>query len=137
LAPRAIDRLESDVENGVHAAKELGMSTSSLYMERVRLEDGYHEDDLPFIEHALTQLFTQLERFDPSMVHIGLRVKDRGQPGMHTSVEVCISGLPTVIGVSNLGDTKAALNDAEAKVVSQLREAADRHHVRRPRQTRH
>ena len=65
MAPRAIDRLESDVENGVHAAKELGMSTSSLYMERVRLEDGYHEDDLPFIEHALTQLFTQLERFDP------------------------------------------------------------------------
>jgi hypothetical protein len=113
------------------------MSTSSLYMERVRLEDGYHEDDLPFIEHALSQLFTQLERFDPSMVHIGLRVKDRGQPGMHTSVEVCISGLPTVIGASNLGDTKAALNDAEAKVVSQLREAADRHHDRRPRQTRH
>ena len=52
------------------------------------------------------------------MVHIGLRVKDRGQPGMHTSVEVCISGLPTVIGVSDLTDAKAALNDAETKVVS-------------------
>jgi hypothetical protein len=126
-----------DVDTGAHAAKELAMSTSSLFMDRVRLEDGYHEDDLPFIEHALTQLFSQLERFDPSMVHIGLRVKDRGQPGMHTSVEVCISGLPTVIGVSNLTDTKAALNDAETKVVSQLREAADRHHDRRPRQPRH
>src|SRR6478609_5281937 len=103
MATNVLDRIESDVENGVHAAKELGMSTSSLYMERFR----------------------------PSMVHIGLRVKDRGRPGMHTSVEVRISGLPTVIGVSNLADTKAALNDAEAKVVSQLREAADRHHDRR------
>ena len=56
------------------------MSTSSLFMERVRLEDGYHEDDLPFIERTLTQLFHHLERFDPSMVYIGLRVKDRGNP---------------------------------------------------------
>jgi hypothetical protein len=125
-----------DVDNHVQAAKELAMGTSSLFMDQVRLEDGYHEDDLPFIEHALTQLFTQLERFDPSMVQIGLRVKDRGRPGMHTSVEVCVSGLPTVVGVSNLTDTKAALNDAESKVVSQLREAADRHHDRRPRQQR-
>jgi len=117
------------------------MSTASVFLDRVRLEDGYHEDDLPFIQHSLTQLFTQLERFDPSMVHIGLRVKDRGRPGMHTSVEVCVSGLPTVIGVSHLADTRAALEDAEAKVVSQLREAADRHHDRhhdrRPRQPRH
>jgi len=37
-----------------------------------------------------------------------------------------------VIGISELADTKAALNDAEAKVVTQLREAADRHH-RHPR----
>jgi hypothetical protein len=131
-----LDRIEVDVDTGAHAAKELGMSTSSLFMDRVRLEDGYHEDDLPFIEHALTQLFSQLERFDPSMVHIGLRVKDRGQPGTHTSVEVCVSGLPTVIGVSDLTDTKAALRDAESKVVAQLREAADRQHDRRPRQPR-
>ncbi|GAA5018171.1 hypothetical protein GCM10023258_04820 [Terrabacter aeriphilus] len=113
------------------------MSTHPHLMERIRLEDGYNEDDLPFIEHALAQLFAQLERFDPSMVHIGLRVKDRGRPGMHTSVEVCVSGLPTVVGVSDLTDTKAALNDAEDKVVAQLREAADRHHDRRPRQARH
>ena len=65
------------------------------------------------------------------MVHIGLRVKDRGRPGMRTSVELCVSGLPTVVGVSELTDTKDALNDAESKVVSQLREAADRHHDRR------
>ena len=109
------------------------MSTPALFMERVRLEDGYHEDDLPFIERTLTQLFHQLQRFDPSMVHIGLRVKDRGQPGMRTSIEVCISGLPTVIGISELTDTKAALNEAEGKVVTQLREAADRHHDRHPR----
>src|SRR3954471_7293922 len=113
------------------------MSTTSLFMDRVSLEDGYHEDDLPFIEHTLTRLFHQLERFDPSMVHIGLRVKDRGQPGMHTSVEVCVSGLPTLVGVSHLTDTKAALAEAEAKVVSQLRQTADRHHHRRLRAARH
>jgi len=113
------------------------MSTTSAFMDRVRLEDGYHEDDLHFIEHSLSQLFTQLERFDPSKVHIGLRVKDRGRPGMHTSVEVHVDGLPTVVGVSSLTDTKAALNDAESKVVAQLREAADRHHDRRPRAPRH
>jgi hypothetical protein len=32
--------------------------------------------------------------------------------------------------MSELTDTKAALNDAEDKVISQLREAADRHHHR-------
>jgi hypothetical protein len=106
-------------------------------MERVRLEDGYHEDDLPFIERTLSQLFHQLERFDPSLVHIGLRVKDRGRPGMRTSIELCVSGLPTMVGVSELTDTKDALNDAESKVVAQLREAADRHHDRRVRHARH
>ena len=112
------------------------MSTTSLYMDRVRLEDGYHEDDLHFIEHSLSQLFSQLERFDPEHVHIGLRVKDRGRPGMHTSVEVQVDGLPTVVGVSSLTDTKAALDDAESRVVAQLREAADRHHDRRRRTSR-
>ncbi|TQM54648.1 hypothetical protein [Humibacillus xanthopallidus] len=106
------------------------MSTPALFMERVRLEDGYHEDDLPFIERTLTQLFHHLERFDPSKVYIGLRVKERGNPGMRTSIELCVSGLPTLIGMSELTDTKAALNDAEEKVISQLREAADRHHHR-------
>ena len=43
--------------------------------------------------------------------------KPSGQPGMHTSVEVCVSGLPTVVGVSNLTDTKAALNDAECALM--------------------
>jgi hypothetical protein len=107
------------------------MSTSSPFLNRVRLEDGYHEDDLPFIEQALSRLFRQLERFDPSHVHIGLRVKDRGQPGTHTSIEVCIGGLPTIIGVSDLPDTRSALLDAQDKVVSQLRAAADRQHDRR------
>ena len=106
------------------------MSTPALLMERVRLEDGYHEDDLPFIERTLTQLFHHLERFDPSKVYIGLRVKERGHPGMRTSIELCVSGLPTLIGVSELTDTKDALNEAESKVISQLREAADRHHHR-------
>ena len=112
------------------------MSTTSPYIDRVRLEDGYHEDDLPFIEHALSRLFKQLERFDPSHVHIGLRVKDRGRPGTHTSVEVCIGGLPTVIGVSELPDTRAALVDAGDKVVAQLRVAADRRHHHRARAAR-
>jgi hypothetical protein len=112
------------------------MSTPALFMERVRLEDGFHEDDLPFIERTLAQLFHQLERFDPSMVYIGLRVKERGKPGMRTSIELCVSGLPTLVGVSDLTDTKDALHDAEAKVVSQLRQAADRHHNHRARPSR-
>ena len=33
-------------------------------VERIRLEDGASQDDLPFIERTLTQLFTQLTRFD-------------------------------------------------------------------------
>jgi hypothetical protein len=119
-----------DADTGVHAAKEPAMSTPALFMERVRLEDGYHEDDLPFIERTLTQLFHHLQRFDPSKVYIGLRVKERGNPGMRTSIELCVSGLPTLVGVSELTDTRDALNDAEAKVISQLREAADRHHHR-------
>lgn len=70
-------------------------------------------------------------------VKVGLRVKGRGQPGMRTSIEVHVSGLPAVIGISDVTDTKVALQDAEAKVVSQLRKAADRHHHRHPRSPRH
>ena len=99
--------------------------------DRIRLEDGTSHDDLPFIERTLTQLFTQLTRFDASMVDIGLRIRDRGQPGMRTSLEVKWRGLPAMIGVSMLSDTKAALNDAEAKVISQLRGAVDRRNEHR------
>ena len=70
------------------------------------------------------------------MVYIGLRVKERGKPGMRTSIELCVSGLPTVVGISELTDTKDALHDAEAKVISQVREAADRQHHHRPRTAR-
>lgn len=103
-------------------------------MSRLRLEDGVSRDDLPFIERALAQLFTQVERFDPSMLDIGLRIKDRGRPGMRTSLEVHVQGLPSMIGVSDLTDIKGALNDAEAKVLAQLRGNVGRRNHHRPRQ---
>ena len=86
--------------------------SSHVLISRVRLEGGANTDDLRFIERALTQLFTQLSRFDPEKVDIGLRFKDRGQ----------------------LTDTKDALNDAESKVLAQLRSNVGRrteHHPRR------
>ncbi|MEO7752062.1 MAG: hypothetical protein ABIS35_01475 [Terracoccus sp.] len=110
------------------------MSTSSPFMERVRLEDGFFETDLPLIEPSLSQLFHHLGRFDASMVYIGLRVKDRDQPGMRTAIELCVSGLPTLVGMSELGDVKEALHDAETKVISQLVEAADRRRPHRGKQ---
>lgn len=106
---------------------------NARFVDRIRLEDGTDQDDLPFIERTLAQLFTQLTRFDPSMVDIGLRIKDRGQPGMRTSLELHVRGLPSMVGVSMLTDTKDALNDAEAKVLSQLRGNVGRrneHHQR-------
>lgn len=102
-------------------------------VERIRLEDGTSREDLPFIERTLAQLFTQLTRFDASMVDIGLRIKDRGQPGMRTSLELNVRGLPAMIGVSTLTDTKDALNDAEAKVLAQLRGIVERRHEHRER----
>ena len=56
-----------------------------------------------------------------------------GQPGMRTSLEVNVRGLPGMIGVSMLADTKDALNDAEAKVLSQLRGAVGRRNEHRER----
>lgn len=106
---------------------------NARFIDRIRLEDGANQDDLPFIERTLAQLFTQLTRFDPSMVDIGLRIKDRGHPGMRTSLELNVRGLPAMVGVSMLTDTKDALNDAEARVLSQLRGNVGRrneHHVR-------
>ena len=102
-------------------------------VDRIRLEDGANQDDLPFIERTLAQLLTQLTRFDASMVDIGLRIKDRGRPGMRTCLELNIRGLPTIVGVSMQTDTKDALNDAEAKVLTQLRGIVERRHEHRER----
>lgn len=93
---------------------------------RIRLEDGTNQDDLGFLERALTQLFTQLSRFDPSQVDISVRIKDRERPSMVTTLQVTVHGLSTMIGTSTLSDTKDAVNEAEAKVIAQLHRAADR-----------
>ncbi|WP_256842585.1 hypothetical protein [Ornithinimicrobium cryptoxanthini] len=96
-------------------------------LDRIRLQDGTHQDDLPFLERTLAQLFTQLGgRFDASQVDIAIRIKDRDKPGMRTSLELIVHGLPPMIGTSHLTDTKDAVNDAEAKVISQLQTAVDR-----------
>lgn len=107
--------------------------SSHVLISRVRLEGGASTDDLRFVERALAQLFTQLSRFDPEKVDIGLRFKDRGQPGMRTSLELHIQGLPAMVGVSELTDTKDALNDAEQKVLSQLRSNVTRRMDHRPK----
>lgn len=100
-------------------------------VDRIRLQDGTNQDDLPFLERTLAQLFTQLGRFDPSQVDIAIRIKDRDKPGMRTSLELNVHGLQTMIGASTLTDTKDAVNDAEAKVIAQLQSAVDRRNERR------
>lgn len=95
-------------------------------VSRIRLEDGTDHQDLPFLERTLAQLFTQLGRFDPAQVDIAVRIKDREKPGMTTTLEVNVHGLPTILGTSTLTDTKDAVNDAEAKVIAQLQKAVDK-----------
>ena len=107
------------------------MTETARLVERIRLEDGTSQDDLAFLERALTQLFTQLGRFDPSQVDIAVRIKDREKPGMTTTLEVNVHGLPTMIGTSHLTDTKDAVNEAEAKVISQLQRAVERRNEHR------
>ncbi|MDV3220414.1 hypothetical protein [Intrasporangium sp.] len=111
----------------------MNAEASHVLMERVRLEGGANQDDLRFIERALAQLFNQLSRFEPDKVDIGVRFKDRGQPGMRTSLELHVQGLPAMVGVSDVTDTLAALNDAEGKVLSQLRSNVTRRADHRPR----
>ena len=105
--------------------------TSHRFIDRVRLDAGVNQDDLPVIERALTQLFAQLVRFDPAKVDIGLRVKDRGRPGMKTTVELHVQGYPSMVGVSDLADLVPALNDAEGKVLHQFQGLLGRHVTRR------
>ncbi|HET8595318.1 MAG TPA: hypothetical protein VFM07_08725 [Intrasporangium sp.] len=110
---------------------------TSRLIDRVRLEGGVNHDDLRFIERTLTQLFNQLERFDRSQVEISIRIKDRGHPGMRTTLDVRVQGLPPLVGVSHVQATKDALNDAEAKVISQLRSHLSRaEYQRHPRSHR-
>lgn len=107
------------------------MTETARLVERIRLEDGTNQDDLGFLERTLAQLFTQLNRFDPSQVDISVRIKDREKPSMTTTLEVNVHGLPTMIGTSNLTDTKDAVNEAEAKVITQLQRATDRRNEHR------
>ena len=107
------------------------MTETARLVERIRLEDGTNQDDLGFLERALAQLFTQLSRFDPSQVDIAVRIKDRERPSMTTTLEVNVHGLPPMIGTSTLTDTKDAVNEAEAKVISQLQRAVERRNEHR------
>lgn len=94
---------------------------------RVNLGAGLHDSDLPMVNQRLDQLFARLEAWPAAMVDIWLRVKERDRPGMKTTLEVQVPGLPMLLANSKREPIAAGLDRAVEKMVRKLNEAVDKH----------
>lgn len=92
-------------------------------LDRTNLGGGVHQSDLTVLSTTLAHLFTRLESWPTTAVDIWLRVKDRDQPGMKTTLEVQVPGLPMLVASSKREPFGAGLDRAADKMIRKLNEA--------------
>ena len=70
------------------------MSGPHPLVDRINLGGGVQQSDLPMLAESLGHLFSRLGTWPPGSVDIWLRVKDRDQAGMKTTIEVQVPRTP-------------------------------------------
>ena len=91
------------------------------YADRIRFDGGVHESDRPVVERSLGHLLTRLESWPDGAVEMSLHVKDRGKPGMRTTLALDLPHRPTV-RASEDGELGAALNRIGDVLVKRVNE---------------
>jgi hypothetical protein len=103
------------------------MAEHQALMERMNLGGGVHRRDVPLIERQFAQLFSRLGAWPAASVDLWLRVKNRDEPGMKTTLEVQVPGLPMLLTSSRQDTFGAALDRTAEKMVRTLNESMAKH----------
>lgn len=78
--------------------------------EPIRFAGGLTENDRPLVEETLRRTVVSFGRTGRA-VDAELSVKDRGNPGMRTTLELWAPGQPRLVASSDLRDLRDALNE--------------------------
>lgn len=99
-------------------------------MERVKFAGGLGEVDRPEVERTFRQLIGRLE---DRQADLELSVKDRDLPGMKTTLEARVHGMPKMVAVSDEARFTDALQDVSGDM---LRQVNDHQRQSEPRNNR-
>ncbi len=94
--------------------------TPEAVLAALRVSGGVKDDERGLVEATLNQLAKRLARIAPASLDLELSVKDRGQKGQKTTLEVWLPGQNKLVGTSELEQLKDALNEAEAALLAQI-----------------
>lgn len=98
------------------------------WVTRINLNGGVVPTDIRVIEQSLSGLFRRLDAWPLPAVEMWLRVKDRDESGMKTTLEVSVPGLPRLVASCRDDSLGLALHQLADILVRRLNEAADRLH---------
>lgn len=100
------------------------MAEQLSWVDRINLGGGVHQSDLPLVERRLTHLFTRLGAWPVTAVDVWLRVKNRDESGMKTTLEVRVPSMPMLVATSGHDNLSAALDMVGDTMVQQLNAAS-------------
>lgn len=96
-------------------------------VDRINLGGGVQQSDMEMLAANLGHLFARLGSWPPSSVDIWLRVKDRDQAGMKTTIEVQVPSLPMLVASSKRAPLGAGLDRASDKLVRKINDAVEKY----------
>ncbi|MEZ5192376.1 MAG: hypothetical protein R2734_07585 [Nocardioides sp.] len=94
------------------------------WVTRIHLNGGVEPSDIRLIDLSLSGLFRRLDAWPLAVVEMWLRVKDRDESGMKTTLEVSVPGLPRLVASCREESLAPALNRISDVLVRRLNEAA-------------
>ncbi|MBN1171415.1 MAG: HPF/RaiA family ribosome-associated protein [Micromonosporaceae bacterium] len=102
--------------------------------ERLRVVDGFAQEERPGIVERLRSLDTHLTTYPASATDLELSIKDRGRPGQKVTLECWIAGQTRLVATSAKEQFSVALTDVRDELRRQLSDAKTR---TEPRNNRH
>ncbi|HQR26031.1 MAG TPA: hypothetical protein PLP61_03230 [Nocardioides sp.] len=102
------------------------MADQHPWRDRIHLGAGIGRSDEPVVEEMLARLLSRLSSWPPSAVELWLRVKNRDEPGMRTTLELQVPGLRRLVAGSDADVFAAAVRAVADTMVEQLNEASGR-----------
>jgi ribosome-associated translation inhibitor RaiA len=101
------------------------MTAPAPFLDRLRLGNGFTEQDRPRIVEAMGSLPRHLARWEPDQVELEVRVNDRGGDEQKVSMEAHLPGWPLLIATAHDRDLDRALRAARHDLVRQIEDRKD------------
>ncbi len=103
---------------------------------KLRVGDGFTEDERADIVHRFAPLDARLRRFAAVDVDMELSIKDRERPGQKVTLECWIARMPRFVATSHLADFDDALIEVRDDLRRQINDAKTKSEPRNSRKRR-